>query len=956
MPGLARRACASSLAIALALGAPGIALAQEAAPEPPPSAEPAQDAADSDGDAGGEIVVTGSRIARAGFSAPTPVTVLGADRLENTAVSSVGEAIQQLPSVLATASATTAGVTVGAGGFRTINLRGLGAPRTLVLVNGRRFVGSTSEGTVDTNLIPTALVDRVEVVTGGASAAYGSDAVAGVVNLILNDRLEGLKLTLQSGISEDGDDRDLLFSGAVGTSFAGGRGHVVLGGEYADNSGVGNCYREAMPNRRFCQEEWQVLSNTTPGVNGYPAFVVTDNVHTGLLAQGGVINSGPLRGNQFDANGELIPFEYGILPGLFMGGGSGEFENPFRTAGVIKVPVERIAAFGRAGYEITDTIDAFVEASYGRVNVITQASQIRDTALVIQRSNPFLTPSTVARMTQLGLQTITVGRAGDDLGFALGDTTVETWRAAAGLNGTFGADLKWDAYYQYGRTDFTQEVSNNRINANFTRAIQATRDPATGQVVCAATLSPDPAVRAAAAGCVPLNIIGRNRFTPEAKAYSFGTSRQDTTLEQHVVAANLRGTLADLWAGPFSFAVGAEHRQDSIAGTADPISQRLGFFVTNGTTFDAPAVKVTEGYAEALLPLLRDLPFARHLELNGAVRYTDYSTSGGVTTWKLGGIWEPIDAIRLRATRSRDIRAPNVSELFSPLTSTFSSILDRRTGVNTLTPILRGGNPGLRPEVADTWTVGASIQPRLGFLDGLRFSVDYYDIEIRDAIGVIGAQTIANRCFEGAQEFCAFLVIDPTTGVIQQATDRFLNVNRLTTRGLDFELDYATDIGAAGRLGFRGLATHVFELVTTDSAGSVDRAGQTGVPVSAIPGVPDWTFDGTVTWDYRPLSVSFQGRYITEGKYDNTLVGPQDEGFDIRARNSINDNRVDAYFIANLSLRLNVGDDDRFQFFGVVNNLFNREPPLAPGSQGYTNAVLFDQVMRTFRAGVRIRM
>ena len=947
----------SRLALVLALAVPTAAFGQAAAAADSAAIQegidqPAETAAAE----GSDIVVTGSRIARAGFSAPSPVTVIGNDRLLNSAASTVGDAIQQLPSVLPSTSATTAGVTIGAGGYRTINLRGLGAPRTLVLVDGRRFVASTSEGTVDTNLIPSILVQSVEVVTGGASAAYGSDAVAGVVNFKLNNKLEGIRLNVQGGLSQDGDDRDLLFSAAAGTSFADGRGHVIFGAEYADNNGIGNCYRVTMPNRRFCQEEWQVLSNTTPGVNGYPAFFVTDNVHTGLLAQGGVINSGPLRGNQFNAAGELTPFTYGILPGLFMGGGSGEYENPFRTAGAIKVPVERLATFGHAEMEIGDDAKAFVEGSYGRVEVITPGSQIRDTGLVIQRTNPFLTPATVARMTQLGLQTISVGRAGDDLGFATGDTEVETWRGAAGLNGKLGAGLSWDAYYQYGRTEFSQAVSNNRINANFTRAIDAVRDPASGNIVCRSTLSLDPAVRAAAAGCVPLNIIGANRFSPEAKAYTFGTSLQETTLQQHVVAANIRGNLFDLWAGPVSFALGAEHRRDRIGGTADPISRNLGFFVSNATAFSAPTVKVTEGYLEGLVPLLEDAPLARHLELNGAVRYTDYSTSGGVTTWKIGSVYEPIEAVRFRATRSRDIRAPNVNELFSPLTSTFSSILDRRTGVNTLTPILRGGNPNLRPEVADTWTGGVVLQPRLGFLDGIRLSVDYYDIRIDDAIGVIGAQTIANRCLEGAQEFCQFLVLDPTSGVIQQATDRFVNVNKLKTRGLDFELAYATNTAALGSFAFRGLATKVFSLTTTDSAGSVDRAGQTGVPVSAIPGIPDWTLDGTVTWDYRPLSVTFQGRYISAGKYDATLIGPDDPAYNISARNSINDNTVDSYFIANLSVRFNIGDDNRFQFYGVVNNLFNREPPLAPGSQGYSNAVLFDQVMRTFRAGVRIRM
>ena len=945
---------ASLLALGLMLALPGAASAQDAASAEADAAAPGQ--ADAAQDA---IVVTGSRIARAGFTAPTPVTVLGMDRLQNSAASSVGDAIQQLPSVLPTVSATTAGVTIGAGGYRTIDLRGLGAPRTLVLVDGRRFIGSTSQGTVDTNLIPGILVDRVEVVTGGASAAYGSDAVAGVVNFILNKKLDGIRLNFQSGISQAGDDHDVLLSGAAGTSFADGRGHAIFGVEYADNRGVGNCYREPMPNRRFCQEEWQVLSNTTPGVNGYPAYYTTDNVHTGLLAQGGVINSGPLRGNQFNAAGELVPFTYGILQGLFMGGGSGEYENPFRTAGVIKVPVERIATFGHVDFDFTDHLSGFAEASFGRVNVITSGSQIRDTGLVIQRSNPFLTPATVDRMTALDLQTLTVGRAGDDLGFATGDTTVETWRATAGLEGRISDRLKWDVYYQYGRTDFSQAVSNNRIGANFTRAIDAARDPVTNEIVCRATLSADPAVRAAAQGCVPLNIIGANRFSPEAKAYSFGTALQDTKLEQHVVAANLSGSLVDLWAGPVSFAVGAEHRQDSISGTTDPISQKLGFYVSNGTAFTAPAVKVTEGYLEGLVPLLNDAPLARHLELNGAVRYTDYSTSGGVTTWKVGATWDLNDWFRLRGTRSRDIRAPNLLELFGSTTSASSRVVDE-TGVQWLPRVFTGGNDQLRPETADTWTIGAVFSPKWGALNGLRLSVDYYDIQIDDAISQVGGQTIVDRCFaDRSSSFCDLVTFGTTnTAEIVEVRNPWLNLNTLIVRGIDIEGDYRLRLADAQSLSFRVLASYVKDYITVDSVGAIDRAGQTGVQTGALPGMPRWTVNGTISYDSGPFNFNMQGRYIGAGIMDVTLVGPTDAGYSTDLPNSISDNHIEAMFYLDVgaSYTFELADERKLQIFGAIKNLTNPSPPVNVYSGSGTNPFLFDMVGRRFTIGARVSL
>jgi outer membrane receptor protein involved in Fe transport len=923
------------IAILAAVGANGSAQAQDAAAVT--SGEPAME----------DIIVTGSRIARTGFTAPTPVTVIGAERIETLAATNVGDVLNQVPAFRATSSPSTAGVSIGAGGARTVDLRGLGAPRTLVLVDGRRFVQSTAEGTVDTNLIPSILIDRIEVVTGGASAAYGSDAVAGVVNFILNKKLDGLRGSIQQGISERGDDRETLVSLAGGTSFAGGNGHIVVGGEYNDAKGVGGC-----TTRSFCAGEWQVLSNTTPGVNGYPAFYLTNDVHTGLLTQGGLINAGPLRGTQFLADGTPAPFQYGILPGLFMGGGSGHGENPFRTAGVIKVPVERYNIYSRAQYEFGSTT-AYVEGSYGRVRVITPGSQIRDTGIIIQRNNPYL-PDSIRNQLPLG-GSVKIGRAGDDLGFAIGDTKVETYRAVAGLEGKFGGNWSWDAYYQYGRTDFDQTVTNNRINANFTRAVDAVTDPVTGNIVCASTISPNPAVRAAAAGCQPLNIIGQNRFSPEAKAYAYGTSQQNTRLTQHVAAANVRGDLVDLWAGPLSVAAGVEYRRDQISGTSDPISQANGFYVTNAVAFSPPAVEVKEGYVEAVLPLLRDVGFARSLELNGAVRRTHYSTSGSVTTWKGGVVYEPIEAVRFRATRSRDIRAPNVNELFLPLTTSFSSVLDRQTGQNPLVPILRGGNPGLRPEIADTTTVGIVLSPR-GFLNGLRLAVDYYDIKIDNAIGTIGAQTIANRCFEGATEFCSLIERNPDNSLLR-ITDRFLNVNQLKTRGVDFELDYRMALSDKDTLTLRALATYVADLITVDSLRATDRAGMTGIPVSGIPGIPDWTVDTTLTYDHEPFSITLQGRYITAGKYDATLIGPDDPNYDIFSPLSINDNTVPSYLLFNLSGRVNVINEGgrQLQFFGAINNLFDRTPPLAPGSTGYTNAILFDQVGRTFRVGARFK-
>ncbi|MDB5663373.1 MAG: TonB-dependent receptor-like protein, partial [Sphingomonas bacterium] len=379
---------ASGLAIAVVLAvtvaSPVLAQDTSVAPAPAPAAAPAEPAAAAD------IVVTGSRLARAGFSAPTPVTVVGAARFEDLAATNVGEALSQLPAFQSFQSPTNSNLTiVGNIGARTLDLRQLGAQRTLVLVDGRRFVPSSPQGTVDVNLIPTILVERIEVVTGGASAAYGSDAVAGVTNIILAKRLTGLRGQVQYGESEEGDDRDFQAALAGGTSLFGGAGHIVFGGEYADNKGVGNCYT-----RVWCSNERSNLNNPGFRTNGQPAGIPIEHNHASTLAPGGLLNApvgSPLRGIQFAPDGSPVPFNYGYLPGtFFMQGGDGHGTNPYVSAPLLKAPVERYTLYSHLEAELGGGIEGSVDLSYGYVDGRSQNAPLRETALTLRRDNPFL--------------------------------------------------------------------------------------------------------------------------------------------------------------------------------------------------------------------------------------------------------------------------------------------------------------------------------------------------------------------------------------------------------------------------------------------------------------------------------------------------------------------------------------------------------------------------------------
>jgi outer membrane receptor protein involved in Fe transport len=956
----------ASLAAALLLPMP--ALAQDAAEAPAPTSADAPAAAAEPPVEAETIVVTGSRIARSGFSAPTPVTVLGGERLQALAITNVADALNQLPSFRASGSPSNQQTFGGNVGARVLDLRALGAPRTLVLVDGRRFVPSTSEGTVDINLIPSGLVQRTEVVTGGASAVYGSDAVAGVVNFILDRKFTGFKAEVVGGISERGDDANQFASFAAGFD-VGERGHFVIAAEYENNDGLAGCYEA----RDWCAQERSIVGNTPAGTRGQPSSIISSDVHASTVSPGGLINrslnaagapifanvaNDPLRGVKFNADGTPGRFAYGDFAGpLFMIGGDGHARNPYLSSVLLKVPVERYSAYGSGSYELTDDIKASVDLSFGRVRGTTLSSTFRDFngSLIgnLKADNPYLPASVAQIMRDNNIAQVTFGRSGFDFGSPKAVSTTKTYRAVAGLEGSLGSNWKWDGYYQYGRTDFYQAISNDPINANLRKAFDAVRTPS-GSIVCrvnadATTANDDPA-------CVPINLIGEGQFTDAARAYVIGSGFQKTRNTQQVAAVNLSGELFKLWQDQaVSLSVGAEYRRNTIDGTTDPISAVNGFWVLNGSATNGKQT-VKEAYAETVVPLLRDLSFARSLELNGAVRYTDYSNSGSVTTWKIGGVYEPVRALRLRVTRSRDIRAPNLSELVGPQTKSTIGLTDPLTGLQANPVVIRGSNPNLDVEKADSFTAGFVIAPTGGFLSRLRLSVDYFDIKVDDAIGLLGAQTLVQRCIQGATEFCPLIVRD-ASNTVTQVSDVLLNANAVKTKGYDIEFDYRQPLGQLGDLSIRALATITEDLITTDSAGSLDRAGQTGSRAGTVLGVPDYTIDGLATWSKGPGSLTFHGRYIPAGSYNVSFIGPDDPNYAPTLPTSVNTNRVPGRFYLDVAgtLRVAVGSGREFELFGSVNNLLDRDPPAIPSGNLGTNQVLFDPIGRAFRLGARVR-
>jgi outer membrane receptor protein involved in Fe transport len=958
-----------ALAAGLAILAGGTAFAQEAgtqAPEGPLVSEPAAADADPADTEQREIVVTGSRIARQGFTAPTPLTVIGQDAIQAQGDTNIAEVLAEFPAFRPGQAPENSFVTItGNIGARTLDLRGLEPQRTLVLVNGRRFIPSSPQGTVDLNLIPTMLIQRAEIVTGGASAAYGSDAVAGVVNLILDTDLEGIRAQAQYGISERGDDANYQFGLAGGTGFAGGRGHVIAGFEYSENKGMGGCYQIdwcGQEYSNFSNGDWiaPTPANPDPG-NPLPNRVTLPHKHPTLITPGLINSPGAggnplLRGTYFLADGTPVinGWDYGMWPSTFaMVGGDGHHQDPFTSAHLMKSPVRRWSAYMHGKYDLTDGIRVFAELSYGNVVGWQNGAQFREIGLAIRRDNPFL-PAEVLALMGPNQASISLARDGDDFGVARFRGENETFRGVAGVEGELGGSWTWNAYYQYGHNRYDQEMANNRNNARFAESVDAVRN-AQGQAVCRINADANPNNDNAA--CVPVNLFGEYQWDPAAKAYFYGTGWQTATIDQHVAAANIQGQLFDTWAGPVSVAAGLEYREDSIVGNADPVSLANGWYVGNGSAVSG-SVDVREAYLETVVPLADGLPGAHNLELNGAIRLTDYSTSGQVTTWKVGGIWEPVEGLRLRGTRSRDIRAPNLLELFGSTTSASSRVVTG--GIQYLPRVFTGGNDQLSPETADTWTAGVVLMPRWGFLDGLRVSADYYDIEIDGAISQVGAQTIVDRCaLADVQEFCSLITFGTANpNEIVEVRNPWLNLNTLIVRGIDLEADYRLRLDEAKTLNFRILASYVKDLITVDSVGSIDRAGQTGVQTGALPGLPRWTVNGTVTYDSGPFSMNVQARYIAAGMMDATLIGPTDPGYDTDLPNSISDNHIEAmvYVDMGASYTFDLGGSRSLQLFAVVKNLTDPTPPVNVYSGSGTNPFLFDIVGRRFTFGARVAL
>jgi len=934
-----------SLSLASVALPAGAAQAQAA---PAEAAAAAGDGAAASGSdvAGQEIIVTGSRAAVNGFAAPSALSVIGADIIGRQSPTSIGEVLQLEPAFKATRSQNGNANNFASPGQSTADLRGLGGQRTLVLVNGSRIVPQASAVTTgapvttDLNVIPTNMIDRVEVVTGGASAQYGSDAVAGVVNILLKKKMDGLELTAQSGISEQGDNFRYRLGAVGGFSFAGDRGHFVAAVEAAKSSEIDDIYE-----RDWGRDEYLVVANpnyasTNPAAPGFglPANIVAKNVHNSNSVGGRIIGPASFRLNNFTFNddGTIRPYQDGsINNGTYQLGGEGLSRN----AGSSLIPgVKRLVTYARASYQVSDALNIILEGGYAKTTGRFTGGLPNFSGFTIRNDNAFLPQAIKTAMAAQGLTSITVAKGIYDVGNINFLVTNKTPHGTIGVEGDLGGSWHYDAHYSYGQNKFLSNFDNNFSPVFYNLAVDAVVNPATNQIVCRSRL-PNAAPNPLASGCVPLNIFGPNAASgsgPAALAYVNRADFNAVLYKQHAGAVNVRGEPFSTWAGPVAVAFGGEYRKESQNLTAGPLSTAGRFAIGNATPFSGE-FDVKEGYFEAIVPLARDLSFARALDLNGAVRYADYSNAGGQTTWKVGGVYEPIEGIRFRATRSRDLRAPAIYELFSPGSS--SNLVLTVNGITAVVPQNRTvGNPNLRPEVANTITLGVVLQPVA--IRGLNISVDYFKIDLSDAIDSLSAANIGNFCTGGEAQSCSYITFAPN-GTPTSLVAPVQNIAEFKTSGIDVAVSYRHGLGGSRALSTRFSGTYSLHAYVN----GIDRAGENGQ--GSLGSQPRFRGNWSTTYSDDIFSLTGQLLYISKGKNDNQ--------FNTIPALSINDNSISAAAYVNLYATVKVSD--RFELNANVDNVLDRDPPVSPyATQGQpVNGQLYDKIGRTFEIGAKYR-
>ena len=998
------------LAAALAF-APTAAIAQPTANSETARLDDPQEAAEAEA----VIVVSGSKLNRPVDVSPVPVTRIDEEAIILSGATNLGDVINELPSLGLGASRTT---NIGTGAPATIgatllNLRSLGSARTLVVVDGKRHIGSIAGSTsVDIGSIPTALVEAIDVTTGGASVSYGADAVSGVVNIITRDDFEGMDLEYRAGLSGEGDAEDHFISATIGGNFADDRGNAVMNVTYNTSGSVDGSARDWLARQTVF-----VPDASNPG----GPQVLADNGRIASTNYNGIL-LGALTGQrlQFTPDGGVSVFDPGVAPGgTFNIGGDGLNLNTLQR---IANPQERILINAKAHYDITENVRFNLDGKYYGVEASFRGQPTGDffthfedgDFFTLAPDNPFLpfgdplfdtffaaNPGALAIPgvgtieilpgASAGRSSVLLSRVHQDIGVRSTEIKRDTYRIMAGIEGSVPSlDLTYDLYYQYGETDSTRRDLGTRDSRRFRLATDVTSDAAgilgaAGAPVCRATLQ---AAQGGGAGldtdvrdCVPLNIFGVGLASQEAIDYVNVDLLSISKVAQDVAGAQINGSLFELPAGAIGFVVGAEYRKESSRFTPD--SRLLA-----GDTFDgaslavAGSYDVTEAFAEIYIPLLADQPFFDTLSIEGGARISNYSTVGTTVAYRAGINWAPVPDFRLRGGYSKAVRAPNINELFSPRQEGAQRLTDpcdsaqvnlgpnpaRRLanctaqlaplGLDPLTfddpldgitkTIVVGGNPDLLEETSKSWTAGIVLKPRM--LPGFSATADFFDVKISKAISTPSVDQIVSDCVD------RFETID----------NEFCGLfNRVSTGGqiglIENVISTTINIDALEVRGVDFSARYSFEL-GADSRVALTIGGTYLARLNVLPasdaaevnrdagelGSPRWRFNTQAIYNGGPVTLSWLMRYIGGGVLDIQAQEPFSDPFG-----------VDAATIHDAQARFevqNAGFADTMEFYVGVNNVFNFEPaPFSRAGTSTGNSGLYDPIGRFFYAGALVK-
>ena len=880
-----------------------------------------------------KIQVTGSRIKRTDMETSSPVTLIGADDIKAMGASSIDGVLQKMTA--ASGAMTNPAVNNGSGGNARVDLRGLGAQRTLVLVNGRRMInsGTGAASTVDLNTIPVSMIKQVEVLKDGASAVYGTDAVAGVVNIILKDDFEGLDMNVNSAITGEGDATENSFDFTVGSSFD--KGNIVIGMQYTDRG------KAKQSDRDFSDCP---ISEGANGLNCNGGSVYAEGGH---IWQDGTIGDVNKAGESVDADGN--PITSGLAHqdnGLSGLGGLHPFTDAdrynFAPDSYLYTPMERLNLTGLATYELSDETRLFTEFTYTkRWSEQQMAAQPIWFGFTYDESmgDSLLGQTYNSKVDRDGdgiadrdadgnyiTETanyaygdkIFYGRRMSDTGARYFEQSVDTVRAVIGADGFIG-DYSWDVSANFGRNDSVDKLSNLHNIGSLTDSIMYTNDE--GQVV--GTFNP----------------LDQNAWTSEGFRRNVYTEVNNGGSQLFILAASVSGELFELPAGYAAFAAGVERRQEKAWYTPDSLTAQ-GLANDPMVEPTSGGFDVNEAYVEFALPLLADAPLAQNVELSAAIRAFDYSTFGSDETWKLGLTWKVNDELMLRSVVSTAFRAPTVSELYSGNSPSFEQV--EYPGAQDQAEVTVGGNSSLTPEEADTLTAGIVYEPE--WFEGFSMTLDYYDIEIENAIATVDNQYIVDQCLKtdanNGSALCnsANVSIDSTGRII--FNNQLQNIGSEKTSGIDLNLSYSFE--AAGLNWKAGLdTTYLDEYVVQVTGEPVDYAG---VITSGSGGYADLKSNLTINVAGDNWDAQYQARYIA-GMDSFACIGDEDSCYAPTTPTVIYHDISGSYLI-NDSITLSAG----------VNNLFDKQPPYYTGNNdSNTDPYTYDVLGRRFHAGINVK-